>query len=300
MRLGLIGVGTMGSRMALRLMGSGYEVAVHDMRPAAVAEVVQHGASVCYSPWEIAESAEIIILMLPDSKSVENVVLGSKGVIEAIKKDAVVVDMSSSSPMSTIAICDLLKQKEAHFLDAPVSGGRVGAHDGTLTIMVGGERVIYERVKPIFSVLGKRIFYVGKIGSGHAIKAINNMLSATSMWAACEGLLVAKKAGVPIDVALEVINSSSGRSFSTENKFPKYIVNSNYNLGFTIGLTYKDIATATELAESLGVPLLVGKAIQEIFGTARNVLGDDEDQTCIIKLLETWAKTTLVEKKEQE
>jgi 3-hydroxyisobutyrate dehydrogenase-like beta-hydroxyacid dehydrogenase len=291
MRLGFIGVGTMGSRMAIRLMDAGHKLEIFDLNQDAVAKLVSHGATASGSPRDVAESAEIVILMLPDSNSVEKAVLSDKGIFEGIRKGAVVIDMSSSNPVSTARLYTVLRQKEAHLLDAPVSGAPLGAQNGTLTIMVGGDKDVYQRVSHILSLLGKRLYYIGRTGTGHALKAINNLLSATSLWASCEGILVAKKAGVPIETALEVINCSSGRSWSTENKFPNFILTGKYNLGFTLALTHKDIKTATALGAELGVPMLIGNAVQEIYSAAKNVLGNNEDQTGIFKLLELWAKS---------
>jgi 3-hydroxyisobutyrate dehydrogenase-like beta-hydroxyacid dehydrogenase len=292
MRIGFIGVGTMGSRMAVRLLNAGHELVVFDVREDAVAKMVENGASASVSPRHVAELTEIIVLMLPDSKSVEQAVLSETGVLGGVKRDAVLIDMSSSSPASTARLCNVLRQKEAHLVDAPVIGQPIGAQNGTLTIMVGGDKDVYERVSPILSVLGKRIYYIGKTGTGHALKAINNLLSATSLWASCEGLLLAQKAGVNIEKALEVINCSSGKSWSTENKFPNFIINGKYNMGFTLALTHKDIKTAIDLGAELGVPMIIGNAVQEIYSVAKNMLGDEEDQTKIFKLLELWAKNS--------
>ncbi len=292
MHIGFIGVGTMGSRMAVRLLNAGHELVVFDVREDAVAKMVENGASASVSPRHVAELTEIIVLMLPDSKSVEQAVLSDTGVLGGVKRDAVLIDMSSSSPVSTARLCTVLRQKEAHLVDAPVSGQPVGAQNGTLTIMVGGDKDVYERVNPILSVLGNRIYYIGKTGTGHALKAINNLLSATSLWASCEGLLLAQKAGVPIETALEVINCSSGKSWSTENKFPNFIINGKYNMGFTLALTHKDIKTAIDLGAELGVPMIIGNAVQEIYSVAKNMLGDKEDQTKIFKLLELWVKNS--------
>jgi 3-hydroxyisobutyrate dehydrogenase-like beta-hydroxyacid dehydrogenase len=209
-------------------------------------------------------------------------------VIEGAKSGDIVIDMSSSYPTSTKMICEQLAVKGIRMLDAPVSGGTKGAREGTLAIMVGGEEKDYEECRPILEAMGQNTYYLGKIGAGHTVKALNNLCSACSMVITSEALIVAKKLGLTPEKVIDAINSSSGRSWSSQFKFPTFVLNNTFNSGYSIGLMNKDLEIATRLGRELHVPMFVGALVQQLYNYAVGRGGGDECHTAIIKFIEDW------------
>ena len=212
--IGFIGLGNMGAPMSRNLLNAGYPLIVYDLNEKAMEALVKSGAEKASSPHDVARRSSVVITMLPGSTEVETVVLGTEGVIEGAEPGAIVIDMSSSHPTSTRMISERLSAKGIRMLDAPVSGGTKGAREGTLSILVGGEEKDYNQYHPIFETMGQNIYYIGEAGTGHAVKALNNLCSACSMVITSEALAVATRLGLSPDKVIEVINSSSGRSFS--------------------------------------------------------------------------------------
>jgi 3-hydroxyisobutyrate dehydrogenase len=215
-------------------------------------------------------------------------VLGPEGVIEGAKSGDIVIDMSSSYPTSTKMICEQLAMKSIRMLDAPVSGGIKGAREGTLAIMVGGEGKDYEECRPILEAMGQSIYHLGKIGAGHTVKALNNLCSACSMVITSEALILAKKLGLDPEKVIDAINSSTGRSWSSQFKFPTFVLNNKFNSGFSIGLMNKDLEIATRLGRELHVPMFVGALVQQLYNYAVDHGGGDECHTTIIKFIDDW------------
>jgi len=230
--------------------------------------------------------------MLPASPDVEAVVLGPKGVIDGAKPGNTVIDMSSSYPSSTKMICEQLAVKSIRMLDAPVSGGVKGAREGTLAIMVGGEEKDYEECRPIFEAMGKDIYYLGGTGAGHTLKALNNLCSACSMVITSETLVVTTKLGLSAEKVIDVINSSSGRSWSSQFKFPTFVLNNAFSSGFTIALMNKDLEIATSLGRELNIPMFVGAMVQQLYKCAVSQDMGNDCHTAIIKLIEGWGGVT--------
>lgn len=286
--IGFIGIGDMGTLMSQNLLKAGYPLVVYDLREKAMESLVRAGAERASSPRDTASRSSVVITMLPASPDVENVMLGPKGVIKGAKPGDIAIDMSSSYPASTKMICERLATKGIRMLDAPVSGGTEGACEGTLSVMVGGEEKDYEECHPIFEAMGKNIYYLGKIGSGHTVKALNNLCSACSMAITSEALAVATKLGLSPDKVINVINSSSGRSWSSEFKFPNFVLNNAFNSGFTMGLMSKDVEMATRLGRELHVPMFVGSVIQQLYSCYVGQGGGDDCSSSIIKLIEDW------------
>ena len=281
--IGFIGIGSMGKPMAKNLLKAGYQLIVYDLKKEAVEDLVKAGAKQASSPRDIASRSSVVITMLPASPDVETVVLGPEGVIRGAKPGDIVVDMSSSYPTNTKMICEQLATRDIRMLDAPVSGGTEGAQAGTLAIMVGGGEKDYEECHPIFEAMGKNIYHVGKIGSGHTVKALNNLCSACSMTITAEALVVATKLGISPDKVINVINSSSGRSWSSEFKFPNFVLNGAFNSGFTMGLMSKDVEMATRLGRELHVPMFVGSVVQQLYNYYVGQGGGDECSSSITK-----------------
>ena len=286
--IGFVGTGAMGAPMAQNLRKAGYPLVVYDLKDKAMEGLAKAGAEKVFSARELASRSSVVITMLPASPDVEAAVLGPEGVIEGAKSGDIVIDMSSSYPTSTKMICEQLAVKGIRMLDAPVSGGTKGAREGTLAIMVGGEEKDYEECRPILEAIGQNTYYLGKIGAGHTVKALNNLCSACSMVITSEALIVAKKLGLTPEKVIDAINSSSGRSWSSQFKFPTFVLNNTFNSGYSIGLMNKDLEIVTRLGRELHVPMFVGALVQQLYNYAVGRGGGDECHTAIIKFIEDW------------
>lgn len=286
--IGFVGTGAMGAPMAQNLRKAGYPLVVYDLKDKAMEGLAKAGAEKVFSARELASRSSVVITMLPASPDVEAAVLDPEGVIEGAKSGDIVIDMSSSYPTSTKMICEQLAVKGIRMLDAPVSGGTKGAREGTLAIMVGGEEKDYEECRPILEAMGQNIYYLGKIGAGHTVKALNNLCSACSMVITSEALIVAKKLGLTPEKVIDAINSGSGRSWSSQFKFPTFVLNNTFNSGYSIGLMNKDLEIATRLGRELHVPMFVGALVQQLYNYAVGRGGGDECHTAIIKFIEDW------------
>jgi 3-hydroxyisobutyrate dehydrogenase len=276
-RLCLVGLGNMGLPMAERLIGAGFGVAGYDTSPAARERAQGSGVDVRESVAEAVRRADGVILMLPNSDVVESVVR-APDVLAALGEGATVVDMSSSEPLRTRALAGELAARNVRLVDAPVSGGVKGARAGKLTVMVGGAEDDVARVTPWLEPFG-RLVPTGQVGSGHAVKALNNLLSATHLLATSEAMLAGEKLGLEPEVMLSVFNGSSGRSGSTETKFPAFILPGSFDSGFALRLMVKDMRIAVGMAEAAGVPhLLAGTALQ-LWDEAAEAMTPEADHT---------------------
>ena len=294
--IGFIGIGKMGAPMSRRLLEAGYPLVVYDLSEKAMEGLVEAGAGKASSVKDLARCSSVVITMLPASPDVETVVLGPEGVVEGAGAGDMVIDMSSSYPTSTKMIGERLSAKGVRMLDAPVSGGIKGAREGTLSIMVGGEEKDYEECRPIFEAMGQNIWYIGGLGAGHTVKALNNLCSACSMAITSEALVVAAKLGLSPERVIEVMNSSTGRSWSSQYKFPTFVLNNAFNSGFSIGLLNKDVEIATRLGRELHVPMFVGSMVQQLYNYAVGQSSGDDCHTTIIKLIEDWGGVTVRDK----
>lgn len=267
-KLGLIGLGNIGEPVCRQLIKNGYEVAVYDVGREAMARLEDTAAEPAESPKALASVADVVLLSLPNSTVVEEVVLGEDGLLESLSPGKVVIDTSSSRPSSTRMISERLAEAGIEMLDAPVSGGVMKAREGTLAVMVGGRREVFERCSPVLDAFGGRIFFVGGPGTGHLAKALNNLLSATTLASAAEAVILAGKAGLSPDLFVEVINASNGRSYSTEVKFPEYILDRSFGDGFATALMNKDLKIALEAAAEMDVPMLIGSTVAQVWQAA--------------------------------
>jgi len=288
-RIGFIGVGMMGTPMARRLVEAGYRVVAYDIDPTAVKRAEEMGAETAASPREIAEGCNPVITILPKSSDVEEVVLGPGGILEGGGEGLVLVEMTTAYPLSTRRIAEALAARGMRMLDAPVSGGVVGAERGTLSIMVGGDSELFEECRPLLEAMGRKIFHMGAVGSGHTMKAVNNFLSAASMIATSEALAISTKAGLDPRRVIEVLQVSSGRSWSTDFKFPKYVLPRTFDDGFRIELQDKDLGILTRLAEDLGAPALVAGVVRQIVRLAMAEGYGKQGHTAIAEMIEGWA-----------
>lgn len=282
-RVGFCGLGNMGGPMATRLVAGGIAVLGFDPSSEACDRFRAHGGIVVDST-ESLESTGVVILMLPNSDVVEEVVLRG-GIADVLPKGGVVIDMSSSEPLRTQALASILAERGLVLIDAPVSGGVAGAENASLAIMVGGDEDTFETVAPLLSLLGSPKL-VGPSGAGHALKALNNLLSAAHLWATSEAMLTGERFGLDPEVMLATINASSGRSGSTQNKWPDFILSGGFDSGFGLQLMLKDIKIATDLGHRLGVPIPLGDAVVDQWSRAAEALPRSADHTEIVRFLE--------------
>lgn len=295
--IGFVGLGNMGWPMASRLVHAGLELTVFDMDSQKQRKFVEeHGCIGAASLAQVGENVQLAITMLPDSKSVRRAVMGNgreSGLSSSMAPGTILIDMSSSSPSATRDLGAELSHLGVVLLDAPVSGGVAKARDGTLAIMAGGDQVIIERCVAVFKTLGSKIFYTGQLGTGHAAKALNNMCSAAGLIAAAEVLLVGKKFGLAPDVMLQVLNSSTGRNNSTENKFGNFIISRLFNSGFSLELMLKDLTTAVEMARETQTTFILSSVCRELWAAAYAALGRNLDHTEVVRWLEDLSHTAL-------
>jgi 3-hydroxyisobutyrate dehydrogenase len=266
--LGLIGLGNIGEPICRHLIKEGYAVFVYDVDREAVAQLEDTTAEPTERPRALASVADVVLLSLPNSVVVEEIVLGEDGLAESLSPGKIVIDTSSSKPSSTRTISGRLAEAGIDMLDAPVSGGVMKAREGTLAVMVGGRREVFERCLPILQAFGGEIFFVGDHGTGHLAKSLNNLLSATTLASAAEAVILAERAGLSPDLFVEVINASNGRSYSTEVKFPKYILDRSFEDGFATALMSKDLKIALEAAAEMDVPMLIGSTVAQVWQAA--------------------------------
>lgn len=290
--IGVVGIGHMGLPMSRNLLAAGYPVVVYDHTAGAVAPAVAAGAVAAGSAADVGRRCATVITMLPDSDAVESAVRGD-GLAEAMAPGGTIIDMGTSVPARTRHLARWLAEREIGMLDAPVSGGVAGAERASLTIMVGGDPERFARYRPLLATLGRTVHYIGGNGAGHTIKAINNMVSATTMAVTSEALTLAVKSGVDVETALAVLNSGTGKSWSSEYKFPTFVVNHAFNSGFSIGLMCKDVDIALDLGQQHGVPLFVAAAAQQLFHLAVGHGLTDHCHTTIATILEEMAGVRL-------
>ena len=289
--IGFVGIGAMGTPMAGNLAKAGYRLVVFDLdatRTAALAR--EHGVSVAASLADLGALATIIITMLPDGKAVRSALCGVNDsfrdcILERAAKGTRVIDMSSSSPMQTRELGALLEQRGFPCIDAPVSGGVKGAVNATLAIMAGGDIAIYEYVKPMLEKMGSALFHAGPLGAGHAIKALNNYVSAAGLAATCEALIAAERFGIDPAVATDIINASSGMNNTTKNKVRQQMLNGAYAAGFATGLMAKDVRTALEVAKAMGGPSAYAEHTAGLWNAMEREEGFAADHTAMHRYL---------------
>jgi 3-hydroxyisobutyrate dehydrogenase-like beta-hydroxyacid dehydrogenase len=285
-RIGFVGIGNMGEPVCRHLLDKGYELLIYDVDPEALARLGDTPAEPAASPEALAAEADVVLLSLPSSDVVEEVIFGESGLKDGLSSGKTLIDTSSSRPSSTRSISKRLAAEGIDMLDAPVSGGVLRAREGTLSVMVGGKRAVYERFREIIESFGDEIFYLGNHGAGHLVKALNNLLSATTLASAAEAALLARRAGVAPDAFVEVINASNGRSYSTEVKFPRYILNRTFDDGFALSLMNKDLKIALEAAAEMEFPMPLGSALAQVWEIAVARGYGSENHTAIYAFLE--------------
>jgi 3-hydroxyisobutyrate dehydrogenase len=289
-RVGFVGLGNMGWPMARHLGQGGVDLALFDARVEQAARFArEHGGRVAEGLAELARVSEIVITMLPDGKAVREVTLGAAGVpglVEGWRQGAILVDMSSSDPGVYAEIEPALAARGGQLIDAPVSGAVSGAEAGTLTIMAGGEGAAIDRAAPLFALMGQRLFRTGALGSGQAMKALNNLASAGAFLLTLEVLLIGQRCGLDPLRMTEILNVSTGRNNSTDKKIIPHVLSRRFDSGFALALMTKDLTTALALAERTATPTILGAPTLEAARQALAALGTGADHTALACWLE--------------
>jgi 3-hydroxyisobutyrate dehydrogenase len=280
--VGFIGIGNMGSRMAAHLVRANYAVTVFDLASDKARQFAdEHQARATDRLAEVASGADAIVTMLPSGREVREAVLEMQGgaLAQNLTAGSLVIDMSSAAPVGTRELGAALAARGIGLVDAPVSGGIVGAEKGTLAIMIGGEPDAIAKARPVLERMGNRLFEVGGLGCGHAMKCLNNFLAATSFAAASEALRVGHTFGLDPATMTDVINVSTGRSFATEVVIKEHVLNEKFATGFALGLLTKDVGIAADLADRIDVHAPVGALIRDLYRSANDAIGGTEDHT---------------------
>jgi 3-hydroxyisobutyrate dehydrogenase-like beta-hydroxyacid dehydrogenase len=275
--------------MAGHLLETGIPLVVHDARREVAEPLLARGAGWAESPADLAGRATLVITLVPSSREVRQVVEGPEGLLGALRRGSLLVEMTSSDPSVTRELGPKVAARGAAMIDAPVSGGVKGAREATLSIMVGGAAADLERARPVLEAMGRRIFHVGPLGAGHAMKLVNNLASAAALVATAEAVAVAARAGIDPARAVEILQVSTGRSNASDWKFPQFILTGRFDAGFDLRLMVKDLDGFTRLARELGVPSVVGAAAAEVFRIAMARGLGDMDHTTVVRLIEEWA-----------
>ena len=287
MKIAFLGLGDIGHLMASHLARDPFDLVVWNRTVLKSEDFARtHKARVAATPADAVNEAVVVITCLPSSAEVEAVLHGENGMLDALRKGAVLVDCTSGDPPTSRSIAAELGGRGVEFIDAPVSGGTIAAKAGTLTVMWGGETTVFERVRPVIEAFGKKIVHAGPVGSGDALKAVNNALLAVHILSAAEGLAILVKAGVDPRVALDVINASSGRSNSSENLIPQRVLTRAFPRTFRLALLEKDIGIAAVMADDLDARTPLLSLTAERFHQAREMLGEEADHVEAVKMVE--------------
>ena len=285
MKVGFIGIGVMGWPMAANVVKGGHDLVVFDLdRDAAARFAREVGVRAAASVAEIAQ-ADVVVTMLPTSKHVRRALVEDEGgaFLGAVQPGLVVIDMSSSEPGDTQKLGPILAERGAVLVDAPVSGARPRAISGTLALMIGGDdEAAIEKATPILECMGDRLFRTGPLGSGHAMKALNNYVAATGLAAACEAVLIGQRFGLDGEVMADILNVSTGKNFATENLLKQHILSGSFSAGFTLGLMTKDVTIAADLGEQVNLDAPISRLVRERFTYARDKVGAGRDNSACI------------------
>jgi 3-hydroxyisobutyrate dehydrogenase len=291
--VGFIGIGNMGTPMAANVKRGGFEVIAFDLdSKRAETFAKEHGAKSTASLAELGKAVDAVVTMLPTGKEVREALFSMQGGALAanMRPGAVVIDMSSADPVGTRALGTELSANKLVLVDAPVSGGVLRAKDGSLAIMIGGDAAAIARVKPVLACMGSKLFEVGSLGCGHAMKCLNNFLAATSFAAVAEAVTVGRKFGLDPQVMADIVNVSTGKSFASENLIKQHVLSGAFGTGFALGLLAKDVKIAADLADQIGVDAPVGRLVCDMWADARDALGGEQDHT---RAATHWEKRSL-------
>jgi 3-hydroxyisobutyrate dehydrogenase-like beta-hydroxyacid dehydrogenase len=297
MRIGLIGLGVMGGAMAGHLAKGGHALSLYDLQPAAARKVARRhkGARAMPSPREVAEASEVVFTMLPEGNAVRECVFGPDGLAAGFKPRSILVDTSSAEPWLTRETAARLAEQDVTMIDAPVSGALEGAKSATLVFMCGGEAAALKKVRPLLALMGQHVFHLGPVGSGHAMKTVNNLATALTALGTAEAMLIGKAHGLKPSAMLDVINVSTGRSFVSEVRLGPQVIERRFDDAFKLALMLKDVSIANRLADehALGVP--VSALGEQLWRAANAALGEG---ACVMDVVRWYERTTGLELKD--
>jgi 3-hydroxyisobutyrate dehydrogenase len=286
--IGFIGLGIMGGGMTRNLLKASFPLIVWNRSEGKMSPLIEAGAQAASSPADLAARCDIIITCVSDTPDVESVILGADGVIHGIRPGTLVIDMSTISPKATREIAAHLRAKDAHMLDAPVSGGSEGAARGTLSIMVGGDAAQFERALPVFQAMGKTITHVGAQGDGQMVKLVNQILVVVNMLAVGEALLFAQAGSLDLEKTLNAVGGGAGGSWMLNFRGPQ-VIKRDWRPGFTIDLQQKDLRLALEAASDLGIPAVATSLVSNLYRTLQARGLGSEGNHALVKALEALA-----------
>jgi 3-hydroxyisobutyrate dehydrogenase len=292
MRLGFVGLGNLGRHLAGSLLRAGFPLVVHDLERAAARPLLESGARWAGSPRAVAEASDSVFTCLPSPGAVAEVVAGGAGLLEGMRPGSTWIDSSTNDVRELRRLAGLARSAGVHSLEAPVTGGVHLAAVGRITVLVGGQPSVFEAHRPAFEAVGGRVFYIGPLGSASMLKVITNMLALVHVVAAGEALMLAKRCGLDLRQAFEVIRASSGNSFVHETE-SQVILNGSYDIGFTLDLACKDLGLAHDLGREHAVPLELAGLVEQIFVRARERYGGSAWSPMVVKLLEDALGTEL-------
>lgn len=288
MKIGFVGLGTMGARMAQNLLRAGFSVTVHNRTRSREEPLAAAGAARGATPAEAATGADVVVMIVSDTPDVEQVLFGPGGIAESAGEGCIVVDMSSISPDSTRIFAERLAERGVRLVDAPVSGGSEGAERGTLTIMAGGDADDIERVRPVLEAMGSKITHVGTVGAGQVAKAVNQVIVGGFYLSVAEGMVLGMKAGLDMDRVLEAIGAGSCKSWVLENR-ARNMIEGSYPLGFRLALHLKDERIALEAARAVGAELPLSSLVASLEEQLTSDGFGDEDLSAIARLIRARA-----------
>ena len=291
--VGFVGLGAMGARMAARLLDAGHPLCVHDALPDAVNALVEAGARGAATPREVADRAATVLVSLPSPAVVREVALGETGLLggAALRR---YVDLSTTGPQVAEEVGARLAEAGLECVDAPVSGGPTGAAAGTLTIMLAGRQGALDAVRPLLGALGSSLFVVGeRPGQGQLAKVINNLLSASAIAITAEAVALGVRGGLDPETLVEVVGASTGSSNAVLDKFPNQVLTRRFDQGFRLALMTKDVRLCLDEARRREVPMVLGAAVEQLWGLALREADEDADCTAIVKMIEGWSDTTI-------
>ncbi len=292
MRLGFIGLGNLGAKLAASLLRQGFSVTVYDLDRGNAADQIGSGAVWADSPRAVAEASESVITCLPSPQAVDAVMTGPDGVLSGLQAGGTWVEMSTNDLNEVKRLAVLAEDRDIATLEAPVTGGVHRAASGEITVLVGGDKAVFETHLPVLRAMGGEVIHMGKLGSASVIKVITNMLAFIHLIAAGEALMLAKQGGLDLATSFQAIKASSGNSFVHETE-SQVILNGSYNIGFTMDLACKDLGFAEQLGSTFGVPLELAAHAARIFEQARCAYGGDAWSPMVVKLLEDATGTEL-------
>jgi len=288
MRIGFVGLGTMGGPMARRLAAQGHQVAGYDVDAARAARAREGGVTLATSPGGAAENADAVLSSLPDPAALRRAYLGADGVLSTVKAGATLLDLSTVDPDTWREVAAAARVKGVDCLDAPVSGGPAEAGSGKLVFLVGGDGAVVERCRTLLLTLGTEIHHVGPLGSGQIIKLVNNVMSIGNVAVAAEAMVLGVKAGLDPQAIYDVVRVSTGNSFAFETRVPR-ILKRDFSPGGTVDISFKDQELETAFAKQLGVPVLLANVTQQVYQMARAAGLNKEDGSAVVKVYEQLA-----------